>query len=127
MADFAIYRSMHTVRGGAAKPARTLALSPEEEAAIRELGFEQAQAWALDRLGILLEGLGARLQLLRSDIVQAVCAERGMSSLPESLRPVVEERMVASPRVRGLRIALEAGREAMVHQMTLVYTPTEAE
>jgi hypothetical protein len=127
MAEFALYRSMHTLRSGQAKPARTLSLTPEEASALREVGLERAQAWALDELTMLMHELGARLQFVRAEAVEAVCREAGASSLAEALRPALEARLQADARVRALRLALEAGREAANRQMTLVYTPDDGE
>lgn len=123
MAHFALYRSMHTLRGAEPKPARTVALSAEEAAALQEVGLGRTQAWSLHGLTALLEELAARFQLLRSDVVQAVCREHGLTALPESLRPVVAARLEATPGARALLLALDAGREAMNHQLTLAYSP----
>src|SRR5262245_39814627 len=121
MAEFALYRSLHTLRSGQAKPARTLPLTPAEALTLREVGLDRAQAWALDELTKVLHDLAARLQFLRAEAVEAVCREAGSSSLTEALRPTLEARLQADARVRALRFALEAGREAANRQMTLVY------
>jgi len=123
MAHFALYRSMHTLRGTEPKPTRTVVLSAEEAAALRELGLGRMQAWSLHGLTALLEELGAHFQLMRSEMVQATCREAGLSALPENLRPVVAARLEAIPGARALRLALDAGREAMNLQMTLAYQP----
>lgn len=123
MATLALYRTMHTVRGGPAKPAKTFALADDEALALREAGYVDAKAWALDSLSIVLEELGARLYLLRADAIQAVCRAHRLAALPEPLRGEVEERLVAQPLVRALRILQEAGREAMHQRMTLTYAP----
>lgn len=123
MASLALYRTMHTVRSGPAKPAKTFALDDEESLALREAGYVDAKAWALDSLAILLEELGARLYLLRTDAIQAVCRKHGLASLPEQLRGELEAGMQAQPLVRALRLMQEAGREAMHQRMTLTYAP----
>ncbi|HEU4412145.1 MAG TPA: hypothetical protein VFS43_43285 [Polyangiaceae bacterium] len=125
MAKFALYRSMHTLRSGPPKPARTLSLSPDEARTLREAGLERAQAWALDELTMMLHELEARLQFVRAEAVEAVCREAGARSLTEALRPALEARLASDTRVRALRLALEAGREAANRQMTLVYRPDE--
>ncbi|MCU0682213.1 MAG: hypothetical protein MUF34_08160 [Polyangiaceae bacterium] len=125
MAEFALYRSMHNLRTGQAKPARQIALTAEEASALREAGLVRAQAWALDDLTMMLRDLGARLQFLRADAIEALCREAGASSLTDALRPALETRLQADARVRALRLALEAGREAENHQMTLRYTPDD--
>jgi tryptophan 2,3-dioxygenase len=123
MAEFALYRSLHTLRSGQAKPARTLSLTPEEALALRDVGLERAQAWELDELTMMLHDLSARLQFWRAEAVEAVCREAGARSLTEALRPTLEARLQADARVRAVRLALEAGREATNRQMTLVYAP----
>jgi len=123
MAHFALYRSMHTLRGTEPKPTRTVLLDAEEAAALQELGFGRTQAWSLHGLTGLLDELAAHFQLTRSEVVQATCREAGLSALPENLRPAVAARLEAIPRARALRLALEIGREAMNHQMTLAYRP----
>ena len=123
MAHFALYRSMHTLRGAEPKPARTVTLSAEEASALQQVGLGRTQAWSLHGLTALLEELAAHVQLARSEVIQAICRESGLSALPENLRPVVAARLDASPFGRALRLALDAGREAMNHQMTLAYRP----
>jgi hypothetical protein len=126
MAEFALYRSMHTLRGGGeAKPARRFSLTAEEGAALRAAGLVKAQAYWLEGLTMLLHDLGARLQFLRAEAIEALCREAGASSLTEALRPQLEARLGADARVRALRLALEAGREAENQQMTMVYTPDD--
>src|SRR5690349_14849392 len=108
MAHFALYRSMHTVRGNEPKPARTVTLDGEEAAALYQVGLRRTQAFALHGLTALLEQLSAHLQLARSEAIQAVCREAGLSALPESLRPAVATRLEQSPLARALRLALDA-------------------
>jgi hypothetical protein len=125
MPQFALYRSMHTLRGAAPKPTRVLVLSAEEADSLQEVGLGRTQAWSLHALTSLLQELAGHFQLLRSAAIQAVCREAGVSSLPSSLRPDVEARLDAKPLARALRLALEAGREAMNLQMTLAFDPDE--
>ena len=125
MAQFALYRSMHTLRGNAPKPTRILVLSAEEAATLSQVGLGRTQAWSLHALTSLLQELAGHFQLLRSSAIQAVCREAGVSALSESLRPAVETRLDADPLARALRLALEAGREAMNLQLTLAYSPEE--
>lgn len=123
MPGLALYRSMHTVRGGAAKPAKTFELDADELAALRELGYVDAKAWALDRLAVVLEEIDGRLYLLRGDTIQALCKEHRVAALPEPLRGELEQRMQAQPLVRALRRMQEAAREATHQRMTLTYSP----
>lgn len=125
MAQFGLYRSMHTLRGAAPKATRTVALSAEEAAALEQVGLGRTQAWSLHALTSLLQELSGHWQLLRGEAIRAVCLEAGVSSLPETLRPAVETRLLANPLARALRHALDAGREAMNLQMTLAYDPDE--
>jgi len=125
MPQFALYRSMHTLRGTGPKPTRVLVLSAEEAATLERVGLGRTQAWSLHTLTSLLQELAGHFQLLRAAAIQAVCREAGVSALPESLRPAVETRLGADPHARALRLALEAGREAMNLQMTLAYDPDE--
>ena len=125
MAQFALYRSMHTLRGSAPKPTRVLSLSAEEADSLQQVGLGRTQAWSLHGLTSLLQELAGQFQLLRSSAIQAVCREAGVSALPESLRPAVDARLDQNPLARALRLALEAGREAMNLQMTLAYDPEE--
>ncbi|HEU4539431.1 MAG TPA: hypothetical protein VFS00_35170, partial [Polyangiaceae bacterium] len=120
MAEFALYRSMHTLRSGPAKPARRVSLTAEEAAALRGAGLVRAQAWSLDELTMMLRDLGARLQFLRAEAIEGLCREAGARSLTDALRPALEARLAGDTRVRALRLALEAGREAANRQMTLV-------
>lgn len=114
---------MHTLRGGPAKPARSVVLTREEGEALRASGLVRARAWSLDGLGALVGDLASRLQFLRAEAVESVCREAGVRALPEALRPRVEARLAASPEARALRLGLDAGREAAARQMTLTYEP----
>ncbi len=122
--EFALYRSMHTLRGGGrAKPARRVALTAEEGEGLRFAGLERGQAWSLDGLVALLHELEARLHFVRAEAIAALCREAGSPALTDALRPALEARLAADARVRALRLALDAGREAAARQMTLVYAP----
>lgn len=127
MAQFALYRSMHTLRGTQPKPTRVIALAADEAASLAAIGLGRTQAWSLHTLTSLLQELSGHFQLARSSAIQAVCREAGLSALPESLRPAVDARLEANPLARALRLALDAGREAMNHQLTLAYSPDEPE
>lgn len=127
MAQFALYRSMHTLRGTPPKPTRTVLLTADEAAALERVGLGRTQAWSLHGLTALLQELSGHFQLARSEAIQAVCREAGVSALPESLRPAVDKRLEQGPLARALRLALDAGREAMNLQLTLAYSPDEPE
>jgi hypothetical protein len=125
MAQFALYRSMHTLRGTQPKPTRVVSLSSEEAASLTEVGLGRTQAWSLHSLTSLLQELSGHFQLARSEAIRVVCREAGLTALPENLRPAVDARLEASPLARALRLALDVGREAMNHQLTLAYSPED--
>jgi hypothetical protein len=125
MPQFSLYRSMHTLRGSAPKATRTLVLSAEEAASLEQVGLGRTQAWSLHALTSLLQELSGHWQLLRQEAIQTVCREAGVTSLPETLKPAVDARLSTNPLARALRLALDAGREAMNLQMTLAYDPDE--
>lgn len=123
MPQFALYRSMHTLRGNAPKATRTVVLSTEESVALEQVGLARTQAWSLHALTSLLQELSGHWQLLRQEAIQTVCREAGVASLPETMRPAVDARLNQNALARALRLALDAGREAMNLQMTLSYDP----